>query len=776
MQVAEALCRAIRRQAAAYNADAQEAPSCVLWPDGDKEWETVIPHMRQSMPELFVLGTFDREHTGPAIWLRCVIAGTLEGVTLPEGTVPVLYLPGVSKSDLRSLERCPAHLKPIAPLQFGGAVWSQSNGKDWTVFAFLKSRDGGLGLDVAQDAATKEALRRALPMALETDLESLSGKPLDKKFFNDLLAGDAIRNLLRWLDQGDDFRHTRVPEEWAAFVENCKDQFNFDPLTDGALEGAGRLAAHQGPWQEPWVRFCEAPNLYPHIPDRIRQTNPPSDMFADRSGWPQCNDEQEDALRTELLSLANVSAAEARNRVRESQESHGVRRDWVWASLGRAALATALEHLVKLADCTDRSFGAESPTAYAEAYLSLAWAADAAVLAALSCADSRRDADAIGAAVRALYLEWADSAADCLQRLVHSHGYPASPREYSPSTTTPGGVCIVFVDGLRLDVARRLKSLLERAGCDVIEAERWAPLPTITATGKPAVSPVADAISGCLGTTDFEPTVAETGQALGGNHHLWRLMQGQSWQVLTRSETGDPSGHAWTECGNIDKEGHENGWKLAPRLDGLLREVQERVTGLLAAGWRNVRIVTDHGWLLLPGGLPKTELPPALTEMKSGRYAVVKGGAHVEAKTFSWFWASEQRFVSAPGIGCYRAGEEFAHGGVSAQECITVELQVTLKSGAAAEPVRVSHIIWKGMRCTVATTGQTQGCSVDIRLKAGDETSSLVFNRGAIRDDGTVSVVVSEDRHEGSRALIVVLSADGALLAQQETTVGGAGL
>jgi hypothetical protein len=50
----------------------------------------------------------------------------------------------------------------------------------------------------------------------------------------------------------------------------------------------------------------------------------------------------------------------------------------------------------------------------------------------------------------------------------------------------------------------------------------------------------------------------------------------------------------------------------------------ERVEELIQAGWRRFRIVTDHGWLLLPGGLPKTELPMHQVETRWGRSAILK--------------------------------------------------------------------------------------------------------------------------------------------------------
>jgi hypothetical protein len=92
--------------------------------------------------------------------------------------------------------------------------------------------------------------------------------------------------------------------------------------------------------------------------------------------------------------------------------------------------------------------------------------------------------------------------------------------------------------------------------------------------------------------------------------HLFRtLLRDQGWQVLDRHqvqllhrEPVDARHPAWCEFGDIDHAGHERGWRLARHIDEMLEEVQERIQALLAQGWSQVRVVTDHGWLLLPGG------------------------------------------------------------------------------------------------------------------------------------------------------------------------------
>ena len=190
-------------------------------------------------------------------------------------------------------------------------IWSQVNAKDWTILAFLKSNQGGLGLDVAQDNEAKHAMQLALYVILDEELELLQGKHLDKDYFNTLLSGgDPIRDLLQWLDQGDAFKAARDENAWGGFVEVCKSQLAFDPDDDGPLKGAEYLAGHKGPWQAVWDRFCEAPQRYVTVPSLIGKTPLPRDLFSDKTGWPKWNQNEEADLRHQLLQAAESPAHE----------------------------------------------------------------------------------------------------------------------------------------------------------------------------------------------------------------------------------------------------------------------------------------------------------------------------------------------------------------------------------------------------------------------------------------------------------------------------------
>ena len=120
--------------------------------------------------------------------------------------------------------------------------------------------------------------------------------------------------------------------------------------------------------------------------------------------------------------------------------------------------------------------------------------------------------------------------------------------------------CIYFVDGLRFDVARRLSKMLLEAGLRVEETALWAAIPSVTATGKPAVTPVAHLIHGQDIDADFEPCVVSTGQSLKGGYYLQKLLAEEGSRVPRQIRSRSMEGlgvkpaisvvEATTEAGN----------------------------------------------------------------------------------------------------------------------------------------------------------------------------------------------------------------------------------
>ena len=322
-----------------------------------------------------------------------------------------------------------------------------------------------------------------------------------------------------------------------------------------------------------------------------------------------------------------------------------------------------------------------------------------------------------------------------------------------------------------MDAGKRLAEQLEERGFTVSEKCYWNPLPSITATGKPRVSPVAEQITGNENASDFEPSVKSTGQSLKGGYQLKKLLMDAGYQILDSTNTGDIQGKAWCEFGNIDNEGHHRGWKLAKYLDVILSEIVERISGLFEAGWKRIQIVTDHGWLLLPGGLPKIELPSCLTESKWGRCAALKSGVQSDVLTMLWYWNSDVEVALANGISCFKSGLDYAHGGLSLQEC-AVPCYIVESKTATISHVDITDVKWRGLRCDVAVDGEYCGLNVDIRTHAGDVGTSVVMGIKPFKSSGKASVVVEDDGLEGTLAVILVIDNAGNIMAQVDTVIG----
>ena len=757
------------------NSHTATTAAAVLWPDKEGQWQTALPTLKKLMPSLCELGPYaPGERRGSAVWLKCAIAGLLPEVQF-DG-VPVVYLPGISRAELRAIESCTRELQPLAELQYRGVFWSQANAKDWTVGAFLASKNGGLGLDVAQDKATQVALLQVLQsgVLLECNVDDLKNRTINAEWLLSLLLPNPTRDLLLWMNAPEETRSQWSDVLWDVFTKRCKMDFGFDPVADGVLVAAERLAKAEGKWAAVAELYRDSYSSFPNVFGLLVKLQPPQfGLFPDQgllAGYPQVNEQSESALRYALAACAGRMAPQARTAVLAAEKEHGLRRAWLWTRMGRSPLAQALGHLALVAERSSMVPAGQTPSELATAYQQTGWQVDQAALQALASVYAKADLDAVGVALRSMYLPWMEESARRLQEAAKAAG-GLPPLLKEQASVARAGTCTVFVDGLRYDVAVQLQQRLLALGNTELLA-RWTSLPSVTASGKAWCSPVATHIAGTAVDTEFEPRVAADGKPLSG-HNFRKLLTEHGVQPLDKHQTGNPQGQAWTEAGDLDHYGHEHGLRLARDLDTQLDQVVERVNELVEAGWKRIRVVTDHGWLLMPGGLPKSELPKHQTETRWGRCAVLKGSAHGTPLTFGWDWCKDVQVAYAPGVSSFIAGAEYAHGGISLQECLVPVLQLDC-GGVAAGPITIQSVTWKGLRCTVVVEGAAQGQRVDIRNKAALASSSLALSDKPL-DGGKASLAVPDDEHMGAAAVVVVLSAEGEVLQQQATTVGGNG-
>lgn len=769
-KVPATLCEAVEQAlhaAARYNKGVEEPPVAILWTDADGQWMPVVQKLRTRLPQLLTLGDYKPEELcGPAIWIKCVLARTIEaGIT--KGLMPIVYLPNVSRQVLRAAADCPLLLQPMVELQYRGTVWTQRNGKDWTVEAFLMS-DDALGLDVAKDEGTRRSMHASLTALVDTPLEPLRHKRLEAEDFDKLMVGDYPRDLLEWMNDAQAVRGRWTEGKWHAFRSRCKKDYGFDPEADGALGAAERLGLRkQECWQALWDRFCEAPSIYKAIPDLLTSAKPTNELVFDGESWPEENDRAEARLRTSLLELEGMEAAKARKRIHELESDHGKRRSWVWCRLGRSPLAVALAALDQLAQRTEKTLTGATAEEMALRYEEGGYEADTALVRALSAPRTAQDKAAVQVAARALYLPWARAAAELLQQHVAAHPLPGFGEQ--PVIEAQTGECLLFADGLRYDLGQQLRALCEERGLKVACDRRWAALPSVTATAKPAVSPIAAQVSGGMTLPeDFTPSIK--GQDLT-TARFRKALEESAYPYFTAGETGDPSGKAWTECGTIDTRGHDMQIALVGQLADEMERLADRIVELLSAGWTTVRVITDHGWLLMPGGLPKVELPGFLVASRWSRCAAIKGNSKVSVPKVGWHWNNSAEVAIAPDISVFVAGQSYAHGGVSLQECV-IPVFAIRQVEARQVSVQIKKIEWQRLRCRVTIEPAIEGVMVDVRTKANLPNSSKAAEVKKTDSKGQAALMIPDDDIAGTAAIVVALDSGGHLLSKQATTIG----
>lgn len=770
--VKDALIAALDRSRR-FNKASEIAPIAVLWPDGASQWASVVPHLRDRLT-ILTLGEYDTETlTGPAIWIRAELARRAD-----DAEIPIVYLPGFSKDDLRHIDDAPKTIEPLAYLQYRGEMFLQYNGKDWTIPAFFQNAQYGLGVDVDQSQATRSGLVSSATQLLSRSVDDLKSHVggIDASFLGSLLVPDQPRQILDWINHADAMRRPLAPEVWDAFSAILRSRYGVDPDKDGVLAAARRLgdSGSDPNWDAVWNRYTEAPQNYANIPNLLRSAKPNSvtqrGLFdsPDLSyRWPQDNEAAEADLRKALLELNPNDAQGARQKVAKLESKHAVRRGSVWCRLGHADLAVAVEHLAAIASGAAEPFPAGDVQAMQQAYTERGWKIDAAAIDAIRCVESIADQNAVNTALGAIYTPWLWKVANDFQEALvrtYSYGQPSA-------LTMPGGTCVLFADGLRFDLGARLKPSLEGKSLAADLSSSIAPLPGITSSAKPAQSPVVDLLTA---GDKLTVKVRQTGVQLSQSSFT-KLLHQAGWQFIGPEATGKPAPDAlgWTEFGNIDSYGHGQPRDLAKQTVREVDKLSQRIEALLAAGWHQVRVITDHGWLLTPAPMEKTDLPVHLTVEKKGRCARIDGSSAGNLQTLPWVWDPEVRIAFAPGISCFEGGKRYDHGGLSLQESVIPELIVTAADAPVARGgVIIAEIRWRGLRCTVDLAGSTDDMSVDIRMRAGDAGTSIVMSPGRVEHE-LARVVASDDIYEGRQAELVALDANGTPVAQQTIVVGG---
>lgn len=771
--VLAALIARLKEQAKRFNPALEAAPIAILWTDEKREWEGVLPKIMAALPELHALGAYDPDQrSGPGVWLRMVADGKAGKVGA--GETAILYLPGVGngqlRTDLRGLKDDP-QLAPLAELQYRGCFWRQENGKDWTLRAFCESKRGGLGLKVAGNQETAQSLKAAMGKLLTQNLPALDAVTIDERYLNDLINPAPDETVLRWLTAPDAIQ-AEQGASWESFVANTKKRFAVD-LAKGPVEVAQRiLASKPGEAAHPlWEKYLAHWQSYPDAYEVFRRIAP-TDLFQGAEHYPRENDADEKHLADELLKASRLEPVAAAQAVLAAEDRHATRRDTLWAQQGRAPLATALADLARIAKAFLEPLAGGNALEAAQRYAESGWRVDAAARAAMALAQQAELEKPIYAVLVALYRRWLEKQAEGFQALVKKDGYP----HWSLPEVADGTV-VLFVDGLRLDLARELEAVLhEDNGLTVVLEPGFTSIPSVTSSGKVWVSPACNLVLSPLPPgegagvreANFAPKLPK------GAYTADKLRRAMEPEGVAIVDTEDPSlayGKGWAEFpGDIDSDGHAKGAKLARVIPAHLDDLAKAIRRLLNAGWKQVWVVTDHGWLLLPGGLPKAELPAKLTETKWGRCAVLKdAAADNDWLVLPWSFDPTVRVALAPGISAFSSGREYDHGGLSLQESVVPFLRVQRHGPVAGQP-RLVSVSWN-TRKTICSVLASDAVGLTVSL---ERLGSAIGDAETLDADGKGRVVFEEVDDLIGEQIAIVLRRDGQKVAEERLNFGEA--
>jgi hypothetical protein len=757
-------------KATSHNSSVMVRPEVILWPDPEMQWTEIIPVLQAELPHLMVYGKYDPEKKqGPAIWLKCMAAQTLPGADWDEETTPIIYLPAVAKNDLRNVEEAGLEFQPLLEYQYTGTLFMQENGKEWTILAFVENPITGLGLKVSKDAATKDALKKALPTIFQDD-EALQGKTIiDAEYLNNQLFPDIIPNILKWMCKGNPFLQSIEPGKREVFVNLCKSQYDFEPDHRNIKAIAEKLGSQRSAWKQVWQMYANAPKKFIEIEELLRLAKPKdlgSGMFAlPEESWPQVNEEKEDELAKELIKTSKLQPKETLATLKALELNHQARRNWVWSELGHTPLANALQYLVKMAAKATEPFPSATIDELRGYYVSDGFLADQAMRKSLAAVKTEKDKSIIIALIKNIYQPWIELITQKFQTLIAKDASLFTDQ----TATIESEPFVLFVDAFRFELAEEFCKRLEKFKYQVAMETNWSAIPSLTPTAKPHVSPVATAVSVSSDIKEFRPQLQNGKDLLTATFR--ESLVSNNYSYITTSNDINPEMQCWQEIGDIDKKGHEEQSDMVKRIEELFEQVEEIIELAFYKGVKRIKIVTDHGWLLLPGGLPKTQLNEGLTETRWGRCALIKEGAKTDLLHLPWRWNPSVFIAYAPGITFFKANEEYAHGGISLHECLVPTLIIenlnALKSNA-----KIMEVKWVNLKCAVFTEDANEGVTIDIRTRYNDENSSIVESKNRNVRDNKGSLMVS-DEAESQAATIVLLDENGRILDKKPTTVGG---
>ena len=320
----------------------------------------------------------------------------------------------------------------------------------------MQNKDEGLGLNMAQDNATKEASIKVLDkMIVEKEISYPSH--VSSEFLYQLLFPNEAQSILKWMCKGDEFLNQLESEKQHVFISICKSRYQFIPDPKNIKAITEKLGSRKTNWEKVWDIYKASPGKYPEIEDLLRNAKPDdfgSGIFeVPKSSWPQVNEEEEEKLRNELEDIGSLQKDQSVKKILELEQTHKERRTWVWAELEKANLALALKYLSAICRLLEKTYHRKSIKGIESYYLEHGYKIDYAAIQVLACTKSEKEKTALKKALQSLYKPWVKSK---VLKLGLSLAMESNPFECQLYTS----FFVIFLQGLWLNQTSKHQQII----------------------------------------------------------------------------------------------------------------------------------------------------------------------------------------------------------------------------------------------------------------------------------------------------------------------------
>ncbi|NLD71863.1 MAG: PglZ domain-containing protein [Chloroflexi bacterium] len=142
-----------------------------------------------------------------------------------------------------------------------------------------------------------------------------------------------------------------------------------------------------------------------------------------------------------------------------------------------------------------------------------------------------------------------------------------------------------------------------------------------------------------------------------------------------------------------DNLGHPVGYEVLHHFEVLLDNLEHAVRKLKAWGYGQVRIVTDHGFVLLHDGasVPLMGVNASACAKRTARWCLQRAGEEAPTVTVPFALDDRWQVALAPGLRSFGATGAFFHGGATLQEVVIPDLRVA--GAAGRQRMRVTTLL-----------------------------------------------------------------------------------